>query len=245
MHKLILVLSLLVANIFASPIRSIILYPTTIGVLGNSIGNNSVATARCATFKHFACSPTAAVPVLCRFPTINMTTFSLNTTVPVIDSTTNISLATTWSGLFTDKGGGRYLGYTLRFNSTSGQVEYWSGCAADGKSTAITSNCGGDWASNTTGIAGATATDKSSWINFDATAACYETKQHLCACESTAWPIVYQPEGWCKVQGITSNENCTLFVTLLTLGLVFVVFFGGFGLMKWYRGEWKCPRCGK
>lgn len=220
----------------ASPVTAIVVFPTTIKVAGYSVGNNSVAVARCTTFKHATCSPTAPVAVLGRFPSINITTFSLNSTVPVVESVSNFTIGQTWADLFVQKSGWRYLAYPLVFNST---IEYWTGSLITGRSTAVGDNCGGDWESNTTGIAGVTTVKDSRWLVADSAALCMEQKQHLCACESTVVvPRVYLNPGWCSAGINYTDDQCNLI-----FGLVFGLGLGSIVVGSW--AIWQFDMCGR
>lgn len=232
---LLLLFCLLAAYVNATPV-SVMVWATYIKYAGNAIPAAGTLTTACnATFRHYTCAASAvAQPLLCRFPTHNVTSISgVSTTLKVVEQTGNFTIADSWAQLFTDKGGGRYLGSQLQFNSSSGAVEWWSGCQADGKTTAVGQNCGGNWTSSTTGYVGITGQENAKWIAFNATEDCTESKQILCACNSVAVPLWRVRNGWCNMVGFYTDDECNLFVGLLTPALfVVVVIFGGLGFRK-------------
>lgn len=173
-------------------VRSVAMYATTNATLGTSVGSVTLSNAFCTTHKPSICTSTAAKSLLARSD-LNLSAVSINGTVPVIWYSNNLTMASTYAGLWTLASGTSWYIQTAVTNvlgSVGQNQTYWTGADANGNYINAASSCGGNWTVNTTGNVGLTGTNDGRWMNYSTPPICgVVARPYLCVCESFATPL--------------------------------------------------------
>lgn len=174
--------------------RSVMAYYTP-ALLGRTIGSQAVGDALCLSHRPNNSAIAASTPraLLCRsnFDVADMT--SVNLTVPVIWYTNNITMASTYSALWTLQQGSIWYiltAVTGVLGSVGQNQTYWTGCSERGVYIDEDSSCGGNWTINSTANVGLTGTNDGRWMN-SSRAGCYLTRPMLCVTDSYITPIPF------------------------------------------------------
>ena len=142
MNKLILfILAIINVCCATTVVRSIAVYATTNTSLGNAVGSAATANGICLAHKPAICTSTAPVAMLAR-STLNISTNTLNDTVPVINAVNNVTMCYNFADCFVSKWKGYFLRYPFIDLTRS---NYWTGSDALGKYVDSAGSCG-DWA---------------------------------------------------------------------------------------------------
>jgi hypothetical protein len=213
MNKLILfILAIINVCCATTVVRSIAVYATTNSSQGHSINTVVTANGICLAHKPAICTSTAPVAMLGRL-TVNISTNTLNDTVPVINAVNNVTICYNFADCFVSK----WKGYFLRspFLDLT-RTNYWTGSDALGKYVGEAESCGGNWTVNTTANIGYTNTRTSAWLN-GGSAACYLSKPFLCKCESYATPITPDGDHGNYMVGVWVGVGVTIGVVVLLI----------------------------
>jgi len=124
---------------------------------------------------------------------LNLSAVSINGTVPVIWYSNNLTMASTYAGLWTLAQGTSWYIQTAVTNvlgSVGQNQTYWTGADQNGNYINAASSCGGNWTVNTTGNVGLTGTNDGGWMNYSTPPICgVVARPYLCVCESFATPL--------------------------------------------------------
>jgi hypothetical protein len=238
MNILIICFIFIAYNVYATTVtRSLVLYSTASRYNGFDVGSLVAANSACNTSRPTICMVGGAPQALLSRDTFNMSSMSLNGTVPVMDYISRYTLCTTYASCFVERPGGDYLRYPLQILGSVGfNQSFWTGSDVYGKYINEAASCGGNWTVNTTGNTGITGITNHKWIT-NRLLACEDELPFLCACESNVTSTLIPPTqfGWC---GTTFSQDweCYLVVLLttipFTLTVLFLYFFDPCNVMR-------------
>lgn len=184
-------LLLVVSQVFAtSTQRSYALFGTTDQFKGRLLGTNTTTNTNCTSAKPAICMSGGAFSLLARSD-LNLSALPLNNSFPVIYAVNNLTMASSFLGLFTLAESTTYYlltAVTSILGSVGMNQTYWTFAGADGNYIDAASSCGGNGSSNLTGNVGLTGTFDYRWLN-STQISCELSRPILCICPSFATPI--------------------------------------------------------
>jgi hypothetical protein len=193
-YKFLFLASLLIASscYATSTVRSVAIFAAN-ATKGRLIGSAAVANSMCTALKPAICIGNAVAMV--GRSNLNVSTNTLNGTVPVITAVNNYTMCDNFADCFVLKAGPFFIKIGLSMlGSVGANQTYWTGVNDLGNFVEDNAACGGNWTVNTTGNVGVTYVQDGRWLNYSREA-CENARPYLCKCESYATPNNFVPNG--------------------------------------------------